>query len=128
MHIVMNYIPLVARILLGLVFVVFGINYWLQFMPNPDLGDTQAAAFMGALYMSNTLLVIKILEVVCGALLLAGRLVNLAIIILSGIILNINFFHILMLGSGQLMGIVLAVLALIVIFSRKELVQTVFRV
>ncbi len=83
----MNKAVLIARILLGLMFVVFGINFWLGFIKIPPMpGD--APAFIGLMYASGYLAVVKVLEVLGGLAALAGR-TNLALLILSPIIINI---------------------------------------
>lgn len=81
---VMKLIPTIARYLLGLIFVVFGLNFWLQFLtvPSPPEGSL-AAGFIGAIYLSGFLAVVKVFEVVGGILLLAGRYVNLALAVVG---------------------------------------------
>jgi uncharacterized membrane protein YphA (DoxX/SURF4 family) len=75
----MKHLPTIARYLLGLLFLgllflVFGLNFWLKFIPipSPEQGSL-AAGFMGALYTSGFLTVVKGLEVLGAILLLAGR-------------------------------------------------------
>lgn len=86
-------LPAVARILLGLVFLVFGLNGFLSFLPMPPLPES-AGAFMGALAATGYMLpLIKGTEVVAGLLLLSGRFVPLALVLLAPIIVNIAFFH-----------------------------------
>jgi len=86
-------IPAAARILLGLVFFVFGLNGFLQFMPQPPLPEG-AGAFMGALAATGYMFpLIKGTEVVAGLLLLGGRFVPLALVLLAPVIVNITLFH-----------------------------------
>jgi uncharacterized membrane protein YphA (DoxX/SURF4 family) len=85
--------PAIARILLGLVFVVFGLNGFLRFIPMspPPAG---AAAFFGGLMAASYMLpLIKGIEVVGGALLLANRFVPLALALLAPNVVNIVLFH-----------------------------------
>ncbi|MCB1086164.1 MAG: hypothetical protein KDM63_03905 [Verrucomicrobiae bacterium] len=123
----MKKIPIISRYLLGLVFVVFGLNFWLKFLdiPGPP-ALSPAAAFMGAIYGSGFLTVVKVLEIIGGALLLSGRFVNLGIILLGPIVVNIALYHLLLVKGGYPMAIGLVVLLVLVISERKDLRKTVF--
>jgi uncharacterized membrane protein YphA (DoxX/SURF4 family) len=88
----MRHVPTVLRVLVGLIFVVFGANFFLNFIPMPPM-DGPAGMFMGALVAGKVLLVAKIVEVVSGLMLLAGRFVPLALTLLAPIIVNIVMFH-----------------------------------
>ncbi|MEL7059883.1 MAG: DoxX family membrane protein [Acidobacteriota bacterium] len=106
----MKFAVLGARILLGLVFFVFGLNGFFGFLPPPELTPA-AQEFFGALVGSGFLFeFIKATEVVCGALLLAGVLVPLALTVLAPIVLNIVAFHLFLDPAG--MPIALVILAL----------------
>ncbi|MDP8999384.1 MAG: DoxX family protein [Myxococcota bacterium] len=88
-----RYAPTAARILLGLVFVVFGLNGFLQFMPQPPMPG-RAGAFLGALAGTGYMFpLIKAVEVIGGALLLANRFVPLALALLAPNLVNIVLFH-----------------------------------
>lgn len=89
----MKTVATVFRYLMGAVFLVFGLNGFLNFIPAPDL-PLKAQAFMGGLGAAPYFFpMLKGLEVVSGALLLSGRYVPLAIAILGPITLNIFLFH-----------------------------------
>lgn len=86
-------LPTVARALLGLLFLVFGLNGFLHFLPMPPV-PARAGEFLGALATSGYMFpLIKGTEVVAGALLLAGRLVPLALVLLAPVIVNIVAYH-----------------------------------
>jgi uncharacterized membrane protein YphA (DoxX/SURF4 family) len=85
----------VARYLLGFVFVVFGLNGFLHFIPAPPPPGI-AGQFFGALYLSHYLIVIFLLQLIPGILLLVNLFVPLALTLLGPIIVNIFFFHALM--------------------------------
>ncbi|HEU4412227.1 MAG TPA: DoxX family protein [Polyangiaceae bacterium] len=86
-------LPTVVRVLLGLVFFVFGLNGFLQFLPQPPMPGP-AGQFIGALVASGYLFpLLKLTEVVAGAMLLANRFVPLALALLAPIIVNIAAFH-----------------------------------
>ena len=88
-----NKVAVAARIALGLVFFVFGLNGFLHFLPQPPMTGAPAA-FMGALHASGYMLtLIKATEVLGGLLLLSGFFVPLALTLLAPIIVNIVAFH-----------------------------------
>jgi putative oxidoreductase len=89
----------VARYLAGVIFLVFGLNGFLHFIPLPPPSGV-AGQFMGALFVSHYLTLIFALQVIGGALLLANRYVPLALAILAPVIVNILSFHALMAPSG----------------------------
>lgn len=121
----MKYIPLIARYLLGVIFVVFSLNFWLHFipMPSPEEGSL-AAGFIGALYMSGFLAIVKVLELLGGILLLAGRYVNLALAVLGPIVVVIVLYHLFILEAGYPMAGLLGVLSIIALAGRREFVTS----
>jgi uncharacterized membrane protein YphA (DoxX/SURF4 family) len=101
---------LVARLLLGLVFLVFGLNGFFHFLPMPPLAD-RPGAFMGALAATGYMFpLIKGTEVVAGALLLAGRFVPLALLLLAPVVVNIAAFHVFLTPGEVGMSLVLVAL------------------
>ena len=89
----------IARFLAGVIFLVFGLNGFLNFIPMPPPGGI-AGQFMGALYASHYLWVIFALQLIAGVLLLVNRYVPLAVAVLAPVIVNILSFHFLMAPSG----------------------------
>ena len=82
-----------VRIALGLMFVVFGLNGFLQFMPQPPVPEP-AGAFLGALAATGYMFpLIKAVEIVAGALLLSRTAIPFALVLLAPIIVNIALFH-----------------------------------
>ena len=102
-------LPTVARVILGLVFVVFGLNGLLHFLPQPPM-PAAAGAFAGALAASGYFFpLLKITEIAAGALLLAGLFVPFALTLLAPIIVNIVAFHLFLApGNYVVVGLVLA--------------------
>jgi putative oxidoreductase len=88
----------IARYLAGAIFLVFGLNGFLHFIPLPP-PDGVAGQFMGALFVSHYLTLVFGLQVIAAALLLANRFVPLALAILAPVIVNILVFHALMAPS-----------------------------
>ncbi len=88
-----NKLQLGARITLGLIFSVFGLNGFLNFIPQPPHAGG-AGLFLGALAASGYMFpLIKGTELVAGLLLLAGRAVPFALTLLAPVIVNIVAFH-----------------------------------
>lgn len=109
MRTVLRKLPVVARVLLGLVFFVFGLNGFFNFIPAPPMTGP-AADFMGGLAASKYMFpLLKGTEVIAGLLLLSGRFVPLALTLLAPILVNIAAFHLFVAGDAA-MSIVLLVL------------------
>src|SRR5690606_25870558 len=108
-----------ARILMGLIFFVFGLNGFIHFLPQPPMSEP-AAAFAGALAASGYLFpLLKGVEVVAGALLLVNRAAPLAIVALAPIIANIAGFH-LALEPAYGMVVVLTVLEVYLAYAYRR--------
>jgi uncharacterized membrane protein YphA (DoxX/SURF4 family) len=123
----MKVATIIARSLLGLVFVVFGLNMFLNFIPMPPPPEGPAREFMKALFMSHYLYVIGAVQVAGGLILLSGRLVPLGLTLLGPIIVNIVTHHSLMAPSGLPVALVVSVLALFLLWRyRKNFLGLVF--
>ena len=86
-------IPTGARLLLGLIYFVFGLNGLFNFLPSPPMPET-AMGFLGGLVSSGYFLpVLAATQTITGFLLLTGFAVPLALIILAPITLQIFLFH-----------------------------------
>jgi putative oxidoreductase len=112
----MKITALISRILLGLLFLVFGLNGFLHFIPMPAPSGL-AGQYMGALFLSHYLVFVFAVQVVGGALLLANRFVPLALTLLGPILVNILLFHSLMASEGLPMA-VFATALWAILFSR----------
>lgn len=118
--------PIVARVLLGLPFVVFGLNGFLQFIPMPPPEGAAAQAFMGGLAATGYFFpLLKATEVLTGLLLLSGRLVPLALTVLAPILINIVAYHAFTVGSGLALPITLAALGLYLAWAYRDSFRTV---
>ena len=106
----MKIVAMIARYLMGLVFLVFGLNGFLHFIPAGPALTGPAGQFVGALVESHFFLVVAGLQILGGLLLLVNRYVPLALVILGPVIVNIFFFHLLMSPSGLPMAIGVVVL------------------
>ena len=124
----MKYAIIIVRVLLGLMFVVFGSNGFFHFLgPTPViLGD--AGAFVGALINSGYIYVVAGLQVVGGLLLLlGGRFVPLGLTLLGPVIVNIMLFHIFLAPEGMLMGCVISLLALFLLWVYRFKFPAIFQ-
>ena len=115
----MKIVCTIARYLLGLVFVVFGLNGFLNFIHMPPPTGI-AGQFLGTLYSSHYLPVIMFIQLVGGILLIANRFVPLALILLGPVIVNIFFFHVFMDPSGIPRAIFVIALWLLIAYSVRS--------
>jgi uncharacterized membrane protein YphA (DoxX/SURF4 family) len=110
---------LVSRILLGLLFVVFGANAFLHFIPSPPPPGA-AGQFAGLMFSTHYYVLVFALQFVGGLLLLIGRYVPLGLVILAPIIVNILNFHICMAPAGIVPGLIATVLWFIVFAGHRS--------
>ena len=103
-----HYLPTSVRVFTGLLFVASAIAGMMGKVPPPE--PAAAQAFMGVLYSSGLLFMVKGLELLCGLALLFGFFVPLALLVLAPIIVNIVFFHAALDPSGVLVSAVLVAL------------------
>src|SRR5882724_11346603 len=115
----MKIATIIARSLLGLIFVVFGSNMFLHFIPMPPPPEGPAREFMTALFMSHYLYIIGALQVVGRLILIGGRWVTLGLTLLAPVIVNIVCFHILMAPAGLPMAFVVSFLALFLLWRYR---------
>ena len=116
----------IARYLAGAMFLVMGLNGFLNFIPLPPPGGI-AGQFMGALYVSHYLWVIFAFQVVAGALLLANRYVPLAVALLAPVIVNILTFHATMAPSGLPLAFFVAVLWTLIFVDARPAFSGLFQ-
>jgi putative oxidoreductase len=116
----------IARYLLGLIFLVFGLNGFFHFLHMP--GPTGVAAqFFGAIFVSHFYVVIFLLQIVPAVLLLVNRYVPLALTILGPIIFNIVCIHVFMVPSGLPLAILVTILWLLVAYSVRSAFSGIFQ-
>jgi putative oxidoreductase len=113
----MKIVILAARILLGLMFFVFGLNGILMFLPMPVMPPSDATTFSTILMAHKYMTFVALLQVIGGLLLLVGRFVPLGLVILGPILVNILLFHItLQGGAGIAPGAIGTLLELFLIY------------
>ena len=124
----MRITALIARLLLGLMFTVFGLNGFLHFIhqPPPPPGSLAMQYFM-VMSQSHIMDVAFALQLVGGLILLSGRFVPIALTLLGPVIANILLFHITMDPGGIAPGLVALILWLIVFYSVRYAFAGVFK-
>jgi putative oxidoreductase len=116
---------LISRILLGLIFVVFGLNGFLNFLHAP-MPTGLAGQYMGALAATHYIHFIFLVQLVGGLLLLAGQFIPLALVLLGPVIVNILLFHATMEPSGLPPGVFAAILWFIIFFGVRRAFAGIF--
>jgi putative oxidoreductase len=122
----MKIVTLIARLLLGLTYVVFGLNTFLNFLNMGPMPSGLAGQFVGALVQSHYYFVVAGLQVVGGALLLGNRFVPLALVLLGPVIVNIILYHVFLNPSGAGLAIVVVILWGIVFYSHRQYFSGIF--
>lgn len=123
----MKILTLIARILLGLGFLVFGLNAFLHFIPHStDVPPGVAGQFAQALAESHYDRAVAVFEVVAGVLLLINLYVPIALVLLGPVLVNILLFHALMMPATIPPGIVFTILWLIVYLAHRKAFAGIF--
>jgi len=115
----MRIATLIARVLLGLLFTVFGLNGFFHFLPMTPPAGKLAGEYIGALFLSHYMVPVFMLEIVGGALLLANRFVALGLVLLGPVLVNIVLFHSLMAPEGLPIAL-LATMLWVIVFVRER--------
>jgi putative oxidoreductase len=115
----MKVVTRIARLLLGLVFVVLGLNPFLNFLPGA-LPPGLAGDFLRALSESHYVLFVAAVQVAGGALLLVNRYVPLALTLLGPVIVNILLYHLCLSHGGAGLAVLVTILWGIVFFSHRQ--------
>lgn len=117
-----------ARVLLGLVYLIFGINFFVPFIPMQPQPEGAAGTYMSGLFAAGYFMpLVKIIEVVGGALLLTGFFVPLSVAFLLPISLHIFLFHIALVPEGAPVGIVVLALNLFLVWAYKANFKLIFQ-
>jgi uncharacterized membrane protein YphA (DoxX/SURF4 family) len=123
----MSKLPLIARLLLGLLFLVFGLNGFLNFMPAPPPMPEAAGAFAGALAATGYMFpLIKGIEVLVGILLLSNKFVPLALILLAPVSVNIFLFHAVLAPAGMALPVIIVLLHVFLGWANKASFKPLF--
>jgi len=117
---------LIVRILLGLVFTVFGLNGFLHFLPNPPM-PAPATQFFGALFATGYMIpLLFATQLIGGILLLTGIFVPFALAILAPVIVNIFFFHLMLAPGGLPLAVVVVAIELFLVWRNSSAFESLF--
>ena len=122
----MRIVFVIARILLGLAFVVLGLNAFLNFLNMGPPPTGLAGQFMSALFQSHYYWVVATLQIAGGVLLLINRYVPLGLVLLGPVIVNILLYHIFLNPAGFGLAIVVTVLWFIVFYAYRQYFSGIF--
>ena len=114
---------LIARTLLGLVFFVFGLNFFFHFIPQGPQPTGAAGAFEAGLFGSGYFFqFLKVIEVIGGLMLLINRFAALFTLVLLPVIINIFLFHAFLLPIPQAltMAVTLVILEIFLIYAYRR--------
>src|ERR1700732_1227510 len=119
-------VTIILRSLLGLVFVVFGLNKFLHFIPNPA-EPPAALDFFGALFRTGYFIpLLASTEIVSGALLLTGIFVPFALVLIAPVIVNIFMFHLFLAPSGLPLALIVIALEVALIWMHRDAFAPLF--
>ncbi len=122
----MKHIPNFAAGLLGLAFVTFGLNFFLNFIPmpaDPSPADAPHKLFMAALYPTGYLAFVKVLEILGGVLVALPKTRNIGLLTLGPIVVNILAFHVFLTkgaGLADLPVLAITLLSAFVLFTERK--------
>ncbi len=123
----MKYATIVSRSLLGFLFLVFGLDYFLHFIPYQPMHTGKAAALKAGLMGTGYIYpMMKIIQVAGGASLLLNRYAPFSAVVLFPISLNVLLFHTILVPSGWLMGVFLVVPNLFLGYAYREYYKGMF--
>lgn len=109
-----------ARVILGLIFTVFGLNGFFQFIPNPEMNEPMTTFMMALAGTGYFMIVVKVVEVVSGLMILTGRFLPLGLILLAPVSVHILFVHLFLDQAGLAMAIVIVVLQVFLAFAYRD--------
>ena len=116
----MKILTIIVRVFLGLIFVFFGSNGLLHFLPMPPLPQGVTGEFLHSFFASGYVYVISAFQLIAGLLLLIGKFVPLGLTILAAIIVNIWAFHLLMAPEGLPPAVVVTIFELFLVWSYRD--------
>ena len=101
---------IISRILLGFIYLVFGLDYYLHFIPYQPNHTGAAAAFKDGLMAAGYLYpMMKSIQIIGGISLLINRYAPFSAVVLFPISINVFLFHTILVPSGWFMGVLLIV-------------------
>jgi len=117
---------LIARILMGLIFVVFGLNGFLKFIPMGPMPTGLAGQFLLVFFQSHWVFFVSAVQLVGGLLLLVNRFVPLALALLGPVIVNIILYHLLLNPAAAQLAVVVAILWIFLFYRYRQYFSGIF--
>ena len=118
-----------ARVLLGLIYFVFGLNFFLNFIPNDAQHGEVATNFIHGLFGTGYFFpFMKTVEILLGAFLLIRLFVPLSLVILAPITLNIFLFHVVLEPATAGLAVVMLVLNVALLWAYREYFKPILHV
>ncbi len=115
------------RVLSGLMWLIFGLNGFFQFIPMPPPAP-EAGAFMGAMAATGYIFpLIKLSEIVASLTLLSGKFINFGLLLLAPILVNIILFHLFLDPGGILMGLILGAMHIALVYHSWDELKVAFK-
>jgi hypothetical protein len=116
----MKIVATVARYLLGLMFLVFGLNSFLLFIPTGPIPAGPAGQFATLMLSTHYAQAVGLFQVASAVLFLVNRYIPLALVLLGPVLVNILIFHILMAPSTIPMGLLATILWILVAYRVRS--------
>ncbi|MBL9130698.1 MAG: hypothetical protein JNG86_05835 [Verrucomicrobiaceae bacterium] len=122
----MKHAPTIASVLLGLAFITFGANFFLNFIPmpaDPSPADAPHKLFMAAMFPTGYLAFVKVLEILGGLLVALPKTRNIGLLVLGPIIVNILAFHVFLTKGAGLTDppiLVISILSTLLLFTERK--------
>jgi putative oxidoreductase len=119
-------LTMAARLLLGLILVVFGLNGFLNFMPIPA-PTPEAGALLGSLAKTGYFFpFVKAIEVIAGVLLLSDKFTAFALILFTPILVGIAQINFILNPGGIAITLVMLVLHIFLAYQYREKYKPIF--
>ena len=113
----MKYLPTIAGVLLGLLFIMSSVVVLFKLVPMPPLPEgSPAALFMGAFGPTGYMTFVKVCELLGGILVLVPRTRNFGLLLLGPILTNILAYHIFIMKGATLFDPMLIVIVLLALY------------
>jgi len=122
----MKHASTLASVLLGLAFITFGANFFLNFIPmpaDPSPADEPHKLFMAAMFPTGYLAFVKVLEILGGLLVALPKTRNIGLLVLGPIIVNIVAFHVFLTKGAGLTDppiLVIGILSTFLLFTERK--------
>jgi putative oxidoreductase len=122
----MRIVAMIARYLLGVMFFVFGLNAFMNFIPQQPMPPGAAGEFATLLMSTHYMLFVGAVEVLCGLMFITNRFVPLALTLLGPILVNILLFHVTMAPKSILPGIITTLLWFLLFWRNRAAFAGIF--